>query len=50
MGWDHRLTIYIHRCVVVSDTSTERFVFRVRVGPLCPGEYSKMELCGHRRK
>jgi hypothetical protein len=40
MGWDH----------MVSEASAERFVFRARTGPLCPGESSKMQLCGHRKK
>jgi hypothetical protein len=40
MGWDH----------MVSEFSPERFVFRTRVGPLSPGESSKMKLCGHRQK
>ncbi len=40
MGWDH----------MVSEFSAERFVFRARVGPLCPGESSKMQLCGHRQE
>jgi hypothetical protein len=40
MGWDN----------MVSETSTERFVFRTRAGPLCPAESSKMQLCGHRKK
>ncbi len=40
MGWDH----------MVSEASAERFVFRVRAGPLCPPESSKMQLCGHRKK
>jgi hypothetical protein len=30
MGWDH----------MVSEASVERFVFRARVGPLCPPESS----------
>jgi hypothetical protein len=40
MGWYH----------MVSEASTKRFVFRARAGPLCPGESSKMQLCGHRKK
>jgi hypothetical protein len=40
MGWYH----------MVSETSTERFVFRARAGPLCPTESSKMKLCGHDKK
>jgi hypothetical protein len=40
MGWDH----------MVSEVSTERFVFRTRTGPLCPAESSKMQLCGNRQK
>ncbi len=40
MGWDH----------MVSETSTERFVFRTRTGPLCPVECSKIQLCGHLKK
>ena len=40
MGWDH----------MVSEARTERFVFRVRAGPLCSSECSKMHLYGHRQK
>ena len=40
MGWYH----------MVSETSTERLVFRARAGPLCPAESSKMQLCGHHEK
>ena len=40
MGWEH----------MVSEASAERFVFRTRAGPLCPGESSKIQLCGHRKK
>jgi hypothetical protein len=40
MGWYH----------MVSEASTERFVFRARAGPLCPAESSKMQLCGHHKK
>ena len=40
MGWDH----------MVSEGSAERFVFRPRGAPLCPSEFSKMNLCGHREK
>ena len=40
MGWEH----------MVSEANVERFVFRVRAGPLCPSESSKMQLCGHRDK
>jgi hypothetical protein len=40
MGWDN----------MVSGTIPERFVFRDRTGPFCPTEYSKMQLCGHRKK
>ena len=35
---------------MVSEASTERFVFRVRAGSLCPAESSKMQLRGHRKK
>ncbi len=40
MGWYH----------MVSEASTERFVFRARTGPLCPAESSKMQLCEHHKK
>ena len=30
--------------------SSERFVFRDAAGPLCPSEFSKIHLCGHREK
>ncbi len=40
MGWYH----------MVSEASTERFVFRSRTGPLCPAESSKMQLCGLGKK
>jgi hypothetical protein len=40
MGWDN----------MVSEASGARFVFRVREGPLCPVEYLKIELCGHRKE
>ena len=40
MGWDH----------MVSEVSAEKFVFRSRTGPLCPGECSKIQLSGHRKK
>ena len=40
MGWDH----------MVSEASPERFVFRDLTAPLCPSEWSKMQLCGHREK
>ena len=40
MGWDH----------MFSEASEERFAFRGRVGPLCPSECSKMDLCGHSEK
>ncbi len=40
MGWDH----------MVSEASSERFVFRARTSPLCPTECSKMNLCGHHEK
>ena len=40
MGWDH----------MVSETNAEIFVFRVRAGPLCSSECSKMHLYGHREK
>ena len=35
---------------MVSETITERFMFRTRTGPLCSSECSKMHLCGHREK
>jgi hypothetical protein len=40
MVWDH----------MVLEDSGERFVFRDRAGPLCPSEYSKIQLCEHRKK
>ncbi len=35
---------------MVSEASAERFVFPARAGPLCPAEFSKMQLCGYRKK
>ena len=40
IGWDH----------MVSEASAERLLSRARVGPSCPPECSKMQLCGHREK
>ena len=40
MGWDH----------MFSETSAERLVFRARVGPSCPSECSKIQLCGQHEK